>query len=64
MVFSLLQMQKRHSPDDTVREPLQTTHLRVENIAALHNQLLADGALELIAFLNDLILAVINCLAN
>nr|WP_262898964.1 sensor histidine kinase [Hymenobacter piscis] len=67
MVFSLLQMQERRTENAEVLEQLQAARLRVESIAALHNQLLAgrpDGPLDLSAFLKELISAVVNCLAN
>ena len=40
MIFSLLQMQERRTDNEEVIEQLQAARLRVESIAALHNQLL------------------------
>lgn len=65
MIFSLLQMQERRSDNDEVIENLQAARLRVESIAALHNQLLlSPEGLDLGAYLHELISAVIKCLAN
>jgi two-component sensor histidine kinase len=66
MVYSLLQMQERHSSDDTVREQLQTARLRVESIAALHNQLQQQPAagLDLSGYLQEIITTVVSCLAT
>ena len=65
MIFSLLQMQERRSDNDEVIENLQAARLRVESIAALHNQLLASPAgLDFSQYLRQLISGVVNCLAN
>ena len=42
MVYSLLQMQERRTDNEEVIEHLQAARLRVESIAALHNQLLTN----------------------
>ncbi len=65
MIFSLLQMQERQTESEEVIEHLQTARLRVESIAALHNQLLRtpDG-LDLGPYLRGLISGVVTCLAN
>ena len=66
MVFSLLQMQERRTDNEEVIEQLQAARLRVESIAALHNQLLngADAEVNLAEFLKGLISSVVGCLAN
>lgn len=65
MIFSLLQMQERRSDNDEVIENLQAARLRVESIAALHNQLLlSPEGLDLSAYLKELISTVVSCLAN
>jgi two-component sensor histidine kinase len=65
MVFSLLQMQERGTDNEEVVAQLQTARLRVESIAALHNQLLRQPqGLDLGAYLRTLITAVVACLAN
>lgn len=66
MVYSLLQMQERRTDNEEVIAHLQAARLRVESIAALHNQLLlspADGP-DLAAYLRTLISSVVSCLAN
>ncbi|QJX47769.1 sensor histidine kinase [Hymenobacter taeanensis] len=66
MVFSLLQMQERRTDNEEVIEQLQAARLRVESIAALHNQLLngAGAEVNLAAFLKELVSSVVSCLAN
>lgn len=65
MVYSLLQMQERRTDNAQVIEHLQTARLRVESIAALHNQLLSNpGAPDLAAYLRGLISSVVGCLAT
>ncbi len=65
MIFSLLQMQEWKSENEEVIENLQAARLRVESVAALHNQLLANpAALDLGRYLRELISAVVSCLAN
>jgi len=65
MVFSLLQMQERRTTSEEAAEHLQAARLRVESIAALHNQLLRSPAgLNLGAYLRSLISNVVTCLAN
>ena len=65
MIFSLLQMQERRTDNEEVIEQLQAARLRVESIAALHNQLLGNPSkLDLADFLKQLISAVVDCLAN
>ncbi len=65
MIFSLLQMQERRSDNEEVIENLQAARLRVESIAALHNQLLVNPeGLDLGRYLTELISAVVSCLAN
>ncbi|MDO7874419.1 sensor histidine kinase [Hymenobacter sp. ASUV-10] len=65
MIFSLLHMQERGTTNEEVIEQLQTARLRVESIAALHNQLLRNPhGLDLGAYLRTLITAVVACLAN
>lgn len=65
MIFSLLQMQERRSDNDEVIENLQAARLRVESIAALHNQLLSSpSGLDMSAYLRGLISSVVSCLAN
>ncbi len=65
MVFSLLQMQERRTTHPETIGHLQTARLRVESIAALHQQLLhRPDTLDLRAYLQTLVAAVVNCLAN
>ena len=66
MVFSLLQMQERRTDNEEAIAQLQAARLRVESIAALHNQLLngADAEVNLAEFLKGLISSVVGCLAN
>ena len=65
MIYSLLQMQERRTDNAEVLTQLQAARLRVESIAALHNQLLGTNeSLDLTAFLKTLISAVVACLAN
>jgi len=65
MIFSLLQMQERRTDNEEVIEQLQAARLRVESIAALHNQLLSHPqGLDLGAYLKTLISAVVSCLTN
>ena len=65
MIFSLLQMQERRTDNEEVIEQLQAARLRVESIAALHNQLLGNpDGLDLAGFLKGLISSVVSCLAN
>lgn len=65
MIFSLLHMQERRSGNAEVISNLQAARLRVESIAALHNQLLlSPDQLDLASYLRELISAVVSCLAN
>jgi two-component sensor histidine kinase len=66
MVYSLLQMQERRTDNEEVIEHLQAARLRVESIAALHNQLLhnPDTVPDLTLYLKGLISSVVSCLAN
>jgi two-component sensor histidine kinase len=66
MVYSLLQMQERRTDNEEVIEHLQAARLRVESIAALHNQLLLnpDTGPDLAVYLKGLISSVVSCLAN
>ena len=65
MIYSLLQMQERRTDNEEVLAQLQAARLRVESIAALHNQLLGNpDRLDLAVFLKTLISAVVACLAN
>ena len=66
MVYSLLQMQERRTDNEEVIAHLQAARLRVESIAALHNQLLLSPTegLDLAAYLRTLISSVVSCLAN
>lgn len=65
MVYSLLQMQERRSENEEVIEHLQMARLRVESIAALHNQLLSNPhSPDLAAYLRGLISSVVSCLAT
>lgn len=65
MIFSLLHMQERRTDNEEVVEQLQAARLRVESIAALHNQLLSNPqGLDLGAYLKTLIATVVSCLAN
>ena len=66
MVFSLLHMQERRTDNEEVIEQLQAARLRVESIAALHNQLLngAGTEVDLAEFLKGLVSSVVSCLAN
>ncbi|GAB2855353.1 hypothetical protein GCM10027044_13980 [Hymenobacter ruber] len=66
MVYSLLQMQERRTDNEEVISQLQAARLRVESIAALHNQLLngAGAEVNLAAFLKGLVSSVVSCLAN
>ena len=66
MVYSLLHMQERRTDNEEVQAHLQAARLRVESIAALHNQLLlspTEGP-DLAAYLRTLISSVVSCLAN
>lgn len=66
MVYSLLQMQERRTDNEEVVEHLQAARLRVESIAALHNQLLLSPTAgpDLAVYLKGLISSVVSCLAN
>ena len=65
MVYSLLQMQERRTDNEEVIVHLQAARLRVESIAALHNQLLASpDTPDLAAYLRGLISSAVGCLAN
>ncbi|WP_035564435.1 sensor histidine kinase [Hymenobacter sp. IS2118] len=65
MIYSLLQMQERRTDNEEVIAHLQTARLRVESIAALHNQLLSNPeAPDLAAYLRSLISSVVSCLAT
>ena len=66
MVYSLLHMQERRTDNEEVTAHLQAARLRVESIAALHNQLLANpnAAPDLAAYLKGLISSVVSCLAD
>ena len=66
MVYSLLQMQERRTDNEEVIAHLQAARLRIESIAALHNQLLLspDDSPDLAVYLRTLISAVVGCLAN
>ena len=66
MVYSLLQMQERRTTNEEVIENLQAARLRVESIAALHNQLLThpEAGPDLAVYLRQLISSVVSCLAN
>ncbi len=65
MVYSLLQMQERRTDNEEVIAHLQAARLRVESIAALHNQLLTNpDAPDLAAYLRGLISSAVSCLAN
>jgi two-component sensor histidine kinase len=65
MIFSLLHLQERRTDNEEVIEQLQAARLRVESIAALHNQLLTNpDGLDLTAYLRTLISAVVACLAD
>ena len=66
MVYSLLQMQERRTDNEEVIAHLQAARLRVDSIAALHNQLLTspEEGPDLAAYLRTLISAAVGCLAN
>jgi two-component sensor histidine kinase len=66
MVYSLLHMQERRTDNEEVIEHLQSARLRVESIAALHNQLLSnpDTGPDLAVYFKGLISSVVGCLAN
>ncbi|WP_152559986.1 sensor histidine kinase [Hymenobacter sp. IS2118] len=65
ILYSLLRMQERRTTNAEVLAQLQAARLRVESIAALHNQLLRSSAgLNLGQHLRTLISAVAACLAN
>ena len=66
MVYSLLHMQERRTDNEEVIGHLQAARLRVESIAALHNQLLAnpDTGPDLAVYLKGLISSVVGCLPN
>jgi two-component sensor histidine kinase len=66
MVYSLLQLQERRTDNEEVQAHLQAARLRVESIAALHNQLLLDPdeGPDLAVYLKGLISSVVSCLAN
>ena len=65
ILFSLLRMQERRTSNPEVLEQLQAARLRVESIAALHNQLMRrPDALPLAEFLRTLVSSVVACLAN
>ena len=64
MVYSLLQMQERKTNDEQTLTALQTARLRIDSLAALHQQLLAgQGNLNLNAYLNGLVCSVVDCLS-
>lgn len=65
MIYSLLQMQERRTDNEEVIGHLRAARLRVESIAALHNQLLTNPeAPDLAAYLRGLISSVVSCLAT
>ncbi len=65
MIYSLLHMQERKTDNEETIEALQAARLRVESIAALHNQLLAGkGSLDFGDFIRSLISSVVNCLSD
>ncbi|RTQ53411.1 hypothetical protein EJV47_01330 [Hymenobacter gummosus] len=65
ILFSLLRMQERRTDSAEVVEQLQAARLRVESMAALHQQLMRQpGELPLAEFLRTLVSAVVACLAN
>jgi len=66
MVYSLLHLQERRTDDEQVQAQLQAARLRVESIAALHNQLLLspDQDPDLAAHLRGVISSVVSCLAD
>ena len=65
MIYSLLQMQERRTNNEEVIGHLRAARLRVESIAALHNQLLTNPeAPDLAAYLRGLISSVVSCLAT
>jgi two-component sensor histidine kinase len=65
MIYSLLQMQERKTNNEETIENLQAARLRVESIAALHNQLLNNrGSLDFAGYLKGLIGTVVSCLSD
>ena len=65
ILFSLLRMQERRTDNPEVLDQLRAARLRVEAIAALHNQLMRQpGELPLAEFLRTLVTTAVACLAN
>jgi len=65
ILFSLLRMQERRATSPDVLAQLQAARLRVESIAALHNQLMRrPHDVSLADFLRTLTATVVACLAN
>ena len=65
MIYSLLQMQERKTDNEETIENLQAARLRVESIAALHNQLLnAKSGVDFASYLKGLIGTVVSCLSD
>lgn len=65
MVYSLLHMQERKTENEETVAQLQAARLRVESIAALHNQLLSgNGNVNFGAYMRGLISSVVSCLSD
>ncbi len=64
MIYSLLQMQERKTDNEQTLTALQTARLRIDSLAALHQQLLnGQGNLDLGAYLKGLVCSVVDCLS-
>lgn len=65
MIYSLLQMQERKTDDPGIVDALQITRLRVESIAALHDQLAQNQeSLDFTRFAQGLVTSVVSCLSD
>lgn len=65
MIYSLLQMQERKTDNEETIAALQAARLRVESIAALHNQLLHGSTdPDLAVFIKELVSMAVNCLSE
>lgn len=65
MIYSLLQMQERKTDNEEVLCNLRAARLRVESVAALHNQLVtSESSPDFTVFLKTLISSAVNCLSD
>ncbi len=65
MIYSLLQMQERKTDNEQTLTALQTARLRIDSLAALHQQLLnGQGNLDLGVYLKGLVCSVVDCLST